>query len=60
MSVVSRVDGGLRKMAWLWRDAMRWLLCPRCVRRPVLATCAFTLSRVENVALLQTLLQLGC
>eukprot|EP00964_Phaeocystis_antarctica_P037205 scaffold21254_cov49-Phaeocystis_antarctica.AAC.2 len=32
-------------MAWLWCDAMRWLLCPRCVRRPVLATCAFTLSR---------------
>ena len=45
MSVVSRVDGGLRQMAWLWRDAMRWLLCPRCVRRPVLATCALALSR---------------
>eukprot|EP00964_Phaeocystis_antarctica_P003195 scaffold1703_cov68-Phaeocystis_antarctica.AAC.2 len=42
-----RHDAILRQMAWLWRDAMRWLLCPRCVRRPVLATCAFALSRVE-------------
>eukprot|EP00964_Phaeocystis_antarctica_P087030 scaffold55156_cov63-Phaeocystis_antarctica.AAC.3 len=32
-------------MAWLWRDGMRWLLCPRYVRRPVLATCALALSR---------------